>query len=96
MTLFNQDMEKKVELEICLGTLCFIMGGSAFEMISESLPEDLMGKVLVKGMNCPGYCNMPKYGRAPFVKVNGELIAEANIQKVIAKMREEVYHGANK
>lgn len=86
---------KMVEVEICLGTLCFVMGGSAFEMMGEELPDDLKKRVILKGMNCPGYCNSQSNGRPPFVKVNGKLVAEANINKVIEFIRKEVDHGTN-
>lgn len=84
-----------VEVKICFGTLCFIMGGAAFEMLGEHLPEEIRNKVRVEGMNCPGFCHKAEFGKPPFVMVNQTLIAEANIQKVIAKVREELSHGAN-
>lgn len=85
-----------VEVSVCLGTLCFIMGGSNFEVMADELPADLKGKVIVKGMNCPGYCNSQEHGRPPFVKINGELMAEANVNKIIEFIRKEVNHGTNK
>lgn len=84
-----------VEIKICFGTLCFIMGGAAFEMLGEHLPEEIRNKVRVEGMNCPGFCHKAEFGKPPFVMVNQTLIAKANIQKVIAKVREELSHGAN-
>ena len=88
-------MDGIVEIKICFGTLCFIMGGSAFEMLGEHLPVEFRNKVRVQGMNCPGYCQKAGFGKPPFVMVNQALIEEANIQKVIAKVREELSHGAN-
>ena len=79
-----------VEIKICFGTLCFIMGGAAFEMLGEHLPEEIRNKVRVEGMNCPGFCHKAEFGKPPFVMVNQTLIAEANIQKLIAKVREEL------
>ncbi|MDD3743050.1 MAG: hypothetical protein PHX54_05450 [Lentimicrobiaceae bacterium] len=88
-------MKQMVEVSICYGTLCFVMGGSAFETMGEKLPDDLKNKVSIQGMNCPGYCNSQEYGRPPFVKVNNRLIAEANLNKVIESIRKEVEHGTN-
>lgn len=85
----------KIVVDVCLGTLCFVMGGSAFEMMAEELPDDLKNRVIIKGMNCPGYCNSQSNGRPPFVKVNGQLITEANVNKVIEFIRKEVNHGTN-
>jgi len=64
-------------------------------MLGEHLPEEIRNKVRVEGMNCPGFCHKAEFGKPPFVMVNQTLIAEANIQKVIAKVREELSHGAN-
>lgn len=90
-------MTEKTEVSICFGTLCFIMGGSAFELLSEHLDEELREKTLIRGMNCPGYCNQTsEYGKPPFVKVNNTLISEANLQKVITAVKKEVLHGTDK
>lgn len=89
-------MNRLVEVNICYGTLCFIMGGAAFELMGEKLPDDIKYKVAIKGMNCPGYCNSQENGRPPFVVVNNKVIAEANLNKVIEFIREEVAHGSNK
>jgi len=89
-------MPGMIEVQICYGTLCFVMGGSAFELIGEKLPDDIKNSVLVKGMNCPGYCNTQDNGKPPFVLVNGKLVAEANLNKLIACIREEVANGTNK
>ena len=88
-------MNSMVEVSICYGTLCFIMGGAAFELMGEKLPEDLKDKVTIKGMNCPGYCDSQVNGRPPFVTVNNKLIAEANLNKVIEFIRKEIVHGTN-
>lgn len=88
-------MNKMVEVSICYGTLCFVMGGAAFEMMADKLPDDLKDKVAIKGMNCPGYCNTQEQGRPPFVRVNNKLVAEANLNKVIEFIRKEVEHGSN-
>lgn len=88
-------MNKMVEVSICYGTLCFVMGGAAFELMGEKLPEDLKDMVAIKGMNCPGYCDSQANGRPPFVMVNNKLIAEANLNKVIEFIRKEVAHGTN-
>ena len=89
-------MPGMIEVQICYGTLCFVMGGSAFELIGEKLPDDIKNKVHVKGMNCPGYCNSQDNGKPPFVLVNRRLVAEANLSKLIACIREEVANGSDK
>ncbi len=81
-------MAEKVVVEICMGTTCYVMGSAQLAGIAERLPEDWKALVSVKGMRCSGACQQAGlYGRAPFVKVNGELIAEADEGKVLAAIR---------
>lgn len=89
-------MNGQVEVSICYGTLCFVMGGSEFEMIQDQLPSDIRHLVLVKGMNCPGYCNSQENGKPPFVTINGKLIGQANLQKVISGIKGELANGTDK
>jgi NADH:ubiquinone oxidoreductase subunit E len=81
---------KKIKVSICTGTACFVMGASDLILIGEKLPEDLKDKVEIEGITCMGSCKNAKSGKAPFVKVNGELISEANVASVIEKIREAV------
>jgi NADH:ubiquinone oxidoreductase subunit E len=86
----------KITVEICYGTLCFVMGGEVFETLQEHLPEEIKEVVALKGMVCPGYCHQQeKYGKPPFVKVQDRLICEANPQKVIACITNLMKDGSN-
>ena len=76
-------MTKKIELGICCGTNCFILGGSDLLTIEEFLPDHLKKIVNVKGISCAGYCKHEEQGKAPYVLVNGKVIESANINKVI-------------
>jgi NADH:ubiquinone oxidoreductase subunit E len=89
-------MNGQVEVSICYGTLCFVMGGSEFEIIQDQLPLNIRHLVHVKGMNCPGYCNKQENGKPPFVTINGKLMGEANLQKVISAITEELTNGTYK
>lgn len=78
----------KVVVEICMGTTCYVMGSAQLAGLSDRLPEEWKDRVTVKGMRCVGACQQTdRYGRAPFVRVNGELISEADEGKVIASIR---------
>ncbi|MBE9467860.1 MAG: hypothetical protein IMY72_05995 [Bacteroidetes bacterium] len=77
-------MEKKIEIKICIGTLCYVMGGSELQLLAEHLPEKFKKRVDIIGSTCLDYClDQEKYGKAPFVEINGEVMAEASINKVI-------------
>jgi iron-hydrogenase subunit alpha len=81
-------MVDKVTVEICMGTTCYVMGGAQLAGIAERLPAEWKDRVTVKGMRCVGACQQAGvYGRAPFVRVNEELIAEADEGKVMNAIR---------
>lgn len=81
-------MAATVTVEICMGTTCYVMGGAQLAGIAERLPEEWKDRVTVKGMRCVGTCQQAGvYGRAPFVRVNDELIAEADEGKVLNAIR---------
>ncbi len=72
-----------IEVEICAGTACHVMGGSELMMLPKLLEEQGLSQVKVKGMRCLGYCRDRGHDQAPYVHVNGELLAGATIQTVI-------------
>lgn len=82
-------MAEDVTVEICMGTTCYVMGSAQLAGIAERLPEEWRGRVTVKGMRCTGACQQAgKFGRAPFVRVNGRLVSEADEGKVLAAIRD--------
>ena len=75
----------KLEVEICMGTTCFIMGGDSLQELASILQRKYAEKVDTKGVVCHGLCNTDcQYSKAPYVKVDGEVISEATIDKVLA------------
>lgn len=79
----------KIQVKICAGTACFVMGAPQIQTLEFSVPEDLVGKVEVTEVRCMNHCSQNKgYNKGPFVEVNGEVIEEATLEKVIAKIRE--------
>lgn len=79
---------KKIKVTICTGTACFVMGASEIMLLEESLPSDLKDIVEIEGVTCMETCKNSANGKAPFVKVNGELISGATVLSVIDKIRE--------
>lgn len=87
---------KKITIEICYGTLCFVIGGEMFETLQERLPAEIKPWVTVKGMVCPGFCHQQDiYGKPPFVKIDNQLVSEANPQKIIENIIKRVNDGTN-
>jgi len=88
----NANTMKIHTVTICTGTACFVMGGSELLLLEEQLPDDLKANTNIEGSPCIGACKRSEYGKtqsdyAPFVKINGEVIEQANVQKIIDCLR---------
>jgi NADH:ubiquinone oxidoreductase subunit E len=79
---------KKVNVSICTGTTCYLMGAAHLLDIDEVLDPYVRDRVEIRGVHCLGLCNDETSGRAPFVKVDDRIIADANITKVIDAIRD--------
>ncbi len=76
-------MRKEIELKICCGTNCYIMGGSELHLIKDHLPENLASHTNIKGVLCQNLCqNHSQKQMAPFAWVNDVKILSASIEKI--------------
>ena len=74
----------KIEVKVCLGTTCFVMGGSNLQELNDIIPEKYGDKVEVSAANCLGLCSINcEYSKAPYVKVDEEVVSEATVEKVL-------------
>ncbi len=73
----------KITLDLCFGTTCFVMGASKLQEIESLIPPQYRKKVDIKAHTCLDLCKNATYMKAPFVKVDGEIISEATVEKVI-------------
>lgn len=75
---------KKIEIKVCLGTTCFVMGSSYLQELTEIVPKKYGDKVEVSSSSCLGLCSTDwEYSKAPYVKVDNEVISEATVEKVL-------------
>ncbi len=81
---------KKIEIKVCYGTMCYVMGGSHLEMLQEEIPQELKDKVTISGATCLGLCDKSEFGKPPFVMVGKEIVNEATINKVINTIKKVV------
>ena len=79
---------KKIKVSICTGTACFVMGASEIMLLEEKLSDELKDMVEVEGITCFEKCKNHECGKAPFVKINDEIIQEASLIKVLEKIEE--------
>ena len=87
-------MERNIDIRICTGTTCYVMGASDLLTLEDHIPEDLKPCVSISGSTCLGYCKpgdggLPGGRKPPFVEVCGKLIEQASIDKIIAAAEKE-------
>ena len=74
----------KSSVKVCLGTTCFVMGGANLQELVDIIPRKYGDKVEVAGANCLGLCSINwNYSKAPYVKVDDDVITEATVEKVL-------------
>ena len=81
----------KVKVKVCLGTTCFVMGSANLQELSELIPQKYGDLVSVEGSPCLGLCSIDwEFSKAPYVKVNEEIVKEATIEKIIEAIDKEL------
>ena len=80
----------KITLDLCFGTTCFVMGASKLQDIESFIPPQYKNKVDVKAHTCLDLCKNSTYMKAPFVKIDGEIISEATVEKVIQAIERKI------
>ena len=78
-------MDKKISVKVCLGTTCFVMGSANLQELLEVVPRKYGDKVEVAGVPCLRLCSIDwEFSKAPYVKVDDEVIKEATVEKVLS------------
>lgn len=73
----------KILVELCFGTTCFVMGASKLQELESLIPPQYRKRVEIKAHTCLDLCKNATYMKAPFVKIEGEIISEATVEKVL-------------
>lgn len=82
---------EKISVKVCTGTTCFVMGGANLQELHEIIPQKYGDKVEVAGSPCLGLCSINwEYSKAPYVKVNDEVVNEATVEKVLAEIDKQL------
>jgi len=83
-------MPEIVKVVVCSGTACYVMGGSELLMLDDHIPARWKGRIEIEGSPCLGFCKDKKIGKAPYAKVDEEVIAAATIPSVLEKVAEKL------
>lgn len=83
---------EKITVEVCTGTACYCMGGADLLLLEEHMLEQWgeMGadermfseRIEFRGAPCCDACRV-EGRKPPFVRINGTLVGQADIQKVL-------------
>ena len=75
---------EKINVKVCLGTTCFVMGAAHLQELMEIVPKKYGDRVEVAGHPCLGLCSIDwEYSRAPYVKIDNDVVVEATVEKVL-------------
>ncbi len=75
------------KIQICCGTMCYIMGGASLHSLKETLPAEIKDSVSIEGIPCMGLCNQPDAEHQhPCVLINGEIIKNASNHKIVKQL----------
>jgi len=67
------------------------MGSSNLQELIEMVPNKYGEKVEVLGVPCLGLCSIDwEYSRAPYVKVNNDVVYEATVEKVLSAIEKKL------
>ena len=82
---------EKIDVKVCLGTTCFVMGASYLQELIELVPKKYGNRATVSGNPCLGQCSINwEHAKPPYVKVNSEIISEATIEKVLNEIERQM------
>jgi len=79
--------EKQIDVNICTGSTCYAQGRAILTELLKIVPDKYGKKVKVEGVPCLDVCSIDVgHKKAPYVKINNEIMQEANLEKVISKI----------
>ena len=75
----------KLSVKVCVGTTCFVMGGSELMELKDIIPARYKDKVDLSGIPCLELCSKQgEFSQAPYVTVGDEVVTQATVDKVLA------------
>ncbi len=78
----------KINISICAGTMCHVMGGAHLHDLEKSLPIEMRDRIVMSDERCPGFClEQETYGKPPYAKVGGEVVSDASLMTLLEKVK---------
>ena len=78
---------KKVKIEVCCGTACYLLGAAGLMELEDKLPEALKDLVDIQASPCLGLCERDNLGGAPYVRItDNEIMSNANVEKLLKRL----------
>ncbi|MCK5834581.1 MAG: NAD(P)H-dependent oxidoreductase subunit E [Lentisphaeria bacterium] len=75
-----------VNIRICVGTACYIMGSADLMSIKEQLTAEELTQINIEGSNCLGCCK--GYNpQNPYVQVNDEIFENVSVESLLMQIR---------
>ena len=81
-------MKNRINIRICTGTTCYVMGASDLIALADQLPEEVLSNLNITGAPCLGACKNGDL-KPPFVEINGVLLSEATVESVMDAIKAE-------
>lgn len=85
-SLGEREMEK-IPVKFCVGTTCYVLGGSELTDLGKVLPPAWRDRVSISGDVCLDFCRNPSKLKPPFVLVGDQLVDQASVDKVLGVLR---------
>ena len=79
-----------VKLEICMGTMCYMMGGADLRAVVEAFPDDIRQHIEISYSPCLNMCD--KMQEPPYIKLNDRIISRVSKAGLLNIVKEELYN----
>ncbi len=84
---------KKIKVQVCLGTTCYVMGAAQLQGLSNIIPQRYGDQVEVVSSQCLRLCAINwAESKAPYVKIDDEFVVEATVEKVLLAIDKKINH----
>ena len=81
---------EKINIEVCIGTTCFVMGASKLQDLKTLIPPRYKSFAQVEYKACMNLCKEMDDLKAPFVKVGDEVVTQATLEKIIGVLERKI------